>query len=220
MSELLLFDLDGTLLDTLDDLHAAVCYALKRQGLPTRTRAQVRDYIGNGIVMLMKRAVGEDALPAVDMAQVMADFKEYYGAHCQDKTAPYEGILELLAALKAQGKKIAVVSNKADFAVKKLCEGYFSGLVDVAIGENEAGGVKKKPAPDTLFEAMRRLGVRKEDSVYVGDSEVDIQTADNASVPCVSVSWGMKDSAFLAENGARVIVDSVEELESLLTAEK
>ena len=216
MSELLLFDLDGTLLDTLDDLHAAVCYALKRQGLPTRTRAQVRDYIGNGIVMLMKRAVGEDALPAVDMAQVMADFKEYYGAHCQDKTAPYDGILELLAALKAQGKKIAVVSNKADFAVKKLCEGYFSGLVDVAIGENEAGGVKKKPAPDTVFAAVNALGGALENAVYIGDSEVDIQTARNAGIACISVSWGMKDREFLLKNGAKIIVDAPEELLGIL----
>ena len=216
MSELLLFDLDGTLLDTLDDLHAAVCYALKRQGLPTRTRAQVRDYIGNGIVMLMKRAVGEDALPAVDMAQVMADFKEYYGAHCQDKTAPYDGILELLAALKAQGKKIAVVSNKADFAVKKLCEGYFSGLVDVAIGENEAGGVKKKPAPDTVFAAVIALGGALENAVYIGDSEVDIQTARNAGIACISVSWGMKDREFLLKNGAKIIVDAPEKLLGIL----
>ncbi|MBQ8352847.1 MAG: HAD-IA family hydrolase [Clostridia bacterium] len=216
MSELLLFDLDGTLLDTLDDLHAAVCYALKRQGLPTRTRAQVRDYIGNGIVMLMKRAVGEDALPAVDMAQVMADFKEYYGAHCQDKTAPYDGILELLAALKAQGKKIAVVSNKADFAVKKLCEGYFSGLVDVAIGENEAGGVKKKPAPDTVFAAVNALGGALENAVYIGDSEVDIQTARNAGIACISVSWGMKDREFLLKNGAKIIVDAPEKLLGIL----
>ena len=216
MSELLLFDLDGTLLDTLDDLHAAVCYALKRQGLPTRTRAQVRDYIGNGIVMLMKRAVGEDALPAVDMAQVMADFKEYYGAHCQDKTAPYDGILELLAALKAQGKKIAVVSNKADFAVKKLCEGYFSGLVDVAIGENEAGGVKKKPAPDTVFAAVNALGGALENAVYIGDSEVDIQTARNAGIACISVSWGMKDREFLLKNGAKMIVDAPEKLLGIL----
>ena len=216
MSKLLLFDLDGTLLDTLDDLHAAVCYALEKQGLPTRTRAQVRDYIGNGIVLLMQRAVGADAVPAVDMASVMADFKEYYGAHCQDKTAPYDGVLELLAALKAQGKKIAVVSNKADFAVKKLCEGYFSGLVDVAIGENEAGGVKKKPAPDTVFAAVNALGGTLENAVYIGDSEVDIQTASNAGLACISVSWGMKDREFLLKNGAKTIVDTTEELLAIL----
>ena len=216
MSEFLLFDLDGTLLDTLDDLHAAVCYALEKQGLPARTRAQVRDYIGNGIFLLMQRAVGADAVPAVDMASVMADFKEYYGAHCQDKTAPYDGVLELLASLKAQGKKIAVVSNKADFAVKKLCEGYFSGLVDVAIGENEAGGVKKKPAPDTVFAAVNALGGTLENAVYIGDSEVDIQTASNAGIACISVSWGMKDREFLLKNGAKTIVDTTEELLGIL----
>ena len=211
-----MFDLDGTLLDTLDDLHAAVCYALEKQGLPARTRAQVRDYIGNGIFLLMQRAVGADAVPAVDMASVMADFKEYYGAHCQDKTAPYDGVLELLASLKAQGKKIAVVSNKADFAVKKLCEGYFSGLVDVAIGENEAGGVKKKPAPDTVFAAVNALGGTLENAVYIGDSEVDIQTASNAGIACISVSWGMKDREFLLKNGAKTIVDTTEELLGIL----
>ena len=206
MSKIVLFDLDGTLLDTLDDLHDAVNYALEKWGLHTCTRAQVRDYIGNGIVKLMERAVG-GALPASDLPAVVADFKGYYGAHCQDKTAPYDGVMDVLAALKARGVKIGVVSNKADFAVKQLCEGYFAGLVDVAIGENEEGGVKKKPAPDTIFAAVETLGGRLEDTVYVGDSEVDIQTAANANIPCISVCWGMKDRAFLVENGAGILVE-------------
>ena len=216
----ILFDLDGTLLDTLDDLFDAVNFVLKSHGLPLRTREDVQGFIGNGIVKLMERSVGAGARSRENFPQLVEDFKSYYGEHCQDKTKPYDGVMEMLARLQKNGQRVGVVSNTAHFAVEKLCKFYFGDLVDVAIGENEADGVKKKPAPDTLFEAMRRLGVRKEDSVYVGDSEVDIQTADNACVPCVSVSWGMKDSAFLAENGARVIVDSVQALELLLTAEK
>ncbi len=205
--KMVLFDLDGTLLDTLDDLHAAVNATLLKWGLRACTRAQVRDYIGNGIAKLMERAVG-GALPPSDLPAVVSDFKGYYGAHCQDKTAPYDGVMHVLAALKGRGVKVGVVSNKADFAVKQLCEGYFAGLVDVAIGENEEGGVKKKPAPDTIFAALKTLGGRLEDAVYVGDSEVDIQTAANAGIPCMSVCWGMKDRAFLVENGAKILVEN------------
>lgn len=240
-----LFDLDGTLLDTLDDLWAAVNHALLSHGLPVRTREEVRNFIGNGIVKLMERAVGEERIHSVDMAGVMECFKEYYKAHCQDKTLPYEGVLNVLRALRSQGTLIGVVSNKADFAVRQLCEAYFGGLVNVAIGENEAGGVKKKPAPDTLFAALSKLsklGVLEEfgalggigglaerngedihrgkiplsSVVYVGDSEVDIQTAENAGVDCVSVTWGMKSRAFLQKNGATVLVDRAEELLEIL----
>lgn len=207
MSKIVLFDLDGTLLDTLDDLHAAVNATLLKWGLHTCTRAQVRDYIGNGIAKLMERAVG-GALPSSDLPAVVADFKAYYGAHCQEKTAPYDGVMDVLAALKGRGVKVGVVSNKADFAVKQLCQGYFAGLVDVAIGENEAGGVKKKPAPDTIYAALKTLDGRLEDAVYVGDSEVDIQTAANAGIPCISVCWGMKDRTFLVENGAEILVEN------------
>ncbi len=211
-----LFDLDGTLLDTLDDLHSAVNYALKKHGLPLRSRDEVKGFIGNGIVLLMKRSVGQELLAAVDFEAVMTDFKEYYGAHCQDKTQPYKGILPLLAELKRQGKAVGVVSNKADFAVKKLCAAYFGELVDVAIGENEAAGIAKKPAPDTIFAALRQLGVAVENAVYVGDSEVDIQTAAAAKIPCISVTWGMKNEQFLRENGAKNIVFSVENLQKMI----
>lgn len=211
-----LFDLDGTLLDTLDDLHSAVNFALKKHGLPLRSREEVKSFIGNGIALLMKRSVGLERLATVDFQAIMADFKEYYGAHCQDKTRPYEGVLDLLAELKRQGKAVGVVSNKADFAVKKLCAAYFGELVDVAIGENEAAGIAKKPAPDTIFAALDKLGIAVGNAVYVGDSEVDIQTAAAAKIPCISVAWGMKSEQFLRENGAKNIVFSVEDLQKMI----
>ena len=211
-----LFDLDGTLLDTLDDLHSAVNFALKKHGLPLRSCEEVKSFIGNGIALLMKRSVGLERLATVDFQAIMADFKEYYGAHCQDKTRPYEGVLDLLAELKRQGKAVGVVSNKADFAVKKLCTAYFGELVDVAIGENEAAGIAKKPAPDTIFAALDKLGIAVGTAVYVGDSEVDIQTAAAAKIPCISVAWGMKSEQFLRENGAKNIVFSVEDLQKMI----
>lgn len=211
-----LFDLDGTLLDTLDDLHSAVNFALKKHGLPLRSREEVKNFIGNGIALLMKRSVGLERLATVDFQAIMADFKEYYGAHCQDKTRPYEGVLDLLAELKRQGKAVGVVSNKADFAVKKLCAAYFGELVDVAIGENEAAGIAKKPAPDAIFAALDKLGIEAGNAVYVGDSEVDIQTAAAAKIPCISVTWGMKNEQFLRENGAENIVFSVEDLQKMI----
>ena len=214
--KVVLFDLDGTLLDTLDDLAAAVNAALTLHGFPKRTREEVRRFIGNGIVKLMERAVGEENAATVDMAKVIADFKEYYFAHCEDYTAPYQGIMDVLAALRAQGARVGVVSNKADFAVQKLCTAYFGDLVEVAIGENEAVGRKRKPAPDTLLEAMRVFGVDADDVVYVGDSEVDIWTAKNAGVDCVSVTWGMKDEDFLLENGASILIKRVEDLLGVL----
>ena len=208
-----LFDLDGTLLDTLDDLHSSVNFVLQKYRLPIRTRDEVKVFIGNGIVKLMERSVGAGARSRVDLTAVVADFKAHYGEHCREKTKPYDGVMELLENLKRLGVKVGVVSNKAHFATAQLCDYFFSGLVDVTIGENEEGGVRKKPAPDSIFAAMKAVGVVDFSSVvYVGDSEVDIQTARNAGVDCISVSWGMKDRAFLIENGASVLVDSVEEL--------
>lgn len=223
MYRVVLFDLDGTLLDTLDDLHAAVNFVLEKYRLPIRTRDEVRAFIGNGIVKLMERSVGAGMRSTVNMDAVVDDFKAYYGAHCQEKTKPYDGVMELLARLKQLGVKVGVVSNKAHFATAQLCEYYFGNLVDVAIGENEAEGVRKKPAPDSVFAAMVAVGadgaigaVNASDVVYVGDSEVDIQTALNAGVDCISVCWGMKDREFLVENGASVLISSVEELADVL----
>ena len=206
MYETVIFDLDGTLLDTLDDLHGAVNAALATYRLPLRSKEEVRGFVGNGIVKLMERAIGGKECRA-DFDGILTAFKVYYKEHCKDKTAPYAGIMPLLLALKERGIKAAVVSNKADFAVKLLAEEYFDGLLLAAVGENESAGIRKKPAPDSLLAVMEALHADEKTTVYVGDSEVDILTAKNAGVDCLSVTWGFKDRAFLAANGARIFID-------------
>ena len=210
MYETIIFDLDGTLLDTLDDLHAAVNAALEKYGLKPRKREEVRAFVGNGVVKLIERAAGP--VPQEIFDGVLCEFKRYYGVHCKDKTCPYNGVIEVLQALKKRGKKTAVLSNKPDFAVKLLAEEYFQGLLQSAVGENEAGGIRKKPAPDSLFAVLDKLQANKETTVYVGDSEVDIQTARNAGVDCISVTWGFKDRAFLVENGGKILIDEPKEI--------
>ncbi len=214
MYEFIVFDLDGTLLDTLDDLTSAVNAALSKFHLPQRTREEVRGFVGNGIVELMKRAVGAHGNEAkgVVFEEVLCAFKEYYGAHCADETKPYLGIMELLQILKKRGVKTAVLSNKADFAVKMLAKEYFGDLLEEAVGENEAEGIRKKPAPDALFAVMEKLGATKSNTVYIGDSEVDIQTARNAGVDCISVTWGFNDREFLVANGGRILLDTPMEI--------
>ncbi len=206
MYETVIFDLDGTLLNTLDDLHDAVNAALVAYNLPPRSKEEVRAFVGNGIVKLMERAVGSKE-QRTDFDGILTAFKAYYKEHCKDKTAPYAGIMPLLSALKERGIKTAVVSNKADFAVKLLADEYFDGLLLTAVGENESAGIRKKPAPDSLLAVMEELNADKTTTVYVGDSEVDILTAKNAGVDCLSVTWGFKDRAFLTANGARAFID-------------
>lgn len=209
MYEFIVFDLDGTLLDTLTDLHASVNFALEKFSFPKRSKDEVRSFVGNGIAMLIRRAIGRET-PLFE--QVFNEFKTHYAAHCADETQPYAGILPLLRELQARGVKTAVVSNKADFAVKKLAKAYFNGLLLEAVGEDEARGIRKKPAPDSLFSVMEKLGADKQKTVYIGDSEVDIQTAQNAGVDCISVTWGFKDKAFLIESGAKNLVDSPDKI--------
>ena len=210
MYETVIFDLDGTLLDTLDDLTDATNAALAKVGLKKRTRGEVRSFVGNGIAMLIERAVGEDGRALC--AEALAEFKRYYALHCADKTAPYEGILSLLQTLQAQGVKTAVVSNKADFAVKSLASSYFDGLLLAAVGENEEAGIRKKPAPDSLLAVMEYLSATPQTTVYVGDSDVDIQTAQNAGVDCICVTWGFRDKGFLLQEGGRLFVDAPAEI--------
>ena len=202
--QLIAFDLDGTLLNTLDDLTGAANAAMQAFDLPTRTREEVRSFIGDGIEMLMRRC----AFPQPYRVEMLDAFKAHYVAHCQDKTAPYEGIFPLLSALKEKGIKRAVLSNKADFATKKLVKAYFGDYISLAVGENEAAGVRRKPAPDALFAVMKEMGVTPEETLYVGDSEVDIQTAKAAGVDCVSVLWGFKDEEFLKKHGATTLISS------------
>ena len=203
-----IFDLDGTLLDTLEDLWTAVNHALSVCNMPERSLDEVRRFVGNGIKMLMIRAVpgGEDN---PDFDKAFEAFKQYYGVHCNDTTKPYDGIPELLQELKKEGYAVAIVSNKIDSAVKDLNERYFP-QVEVAIGDRE--NLKRKPEPDSVFLALKELGRAQDEAVYVGDSDVDIETAQNAGMNCVSITWGFRDTEFLKEHGASTIIDRPEEL--------
>ena len=206
-----IFDLDGTLLDTLTDLAASTNYALRTHGMPEHTIDEVRRFVGNGVRKLMERAVpdGTDN-PLFDEA--FATFRQYYMEHSLDTTRPYEGIPEMLAALKAKGCHLAVVSNKMMAATQELCRHFFPDTIEVAIGENEAEGIRKKPAPDTVIAALRQLGVGQEGAVYVGDSDVDIETARNSGLPCISVLWGFRDRDFLLQHGAKTFISAPSEL--------
>ena len=210
-----LFDLDGTLLDTLDDLTDSVNVILEKYGFPLRNRKEIRRFLGNGSERLMKEALPKD-ISEMDFAKYLKEYQAYYKAHMEEKTAPYEGILPLLGELRKAGLKIGVVSNKFDLAVKGLCEKYFPGTIDAAAGEREADGIRRKPAPDMIFTAAKWLGVDVQDCLYVGDSEVDILTAQNAGMDCVSVTWGFRDEDFLREAGAAHFVHTAEELRDFI----
>lgn len=211
MYRTVIFDLDGTLLDTLDDLRNAVNRALLAFGFPPRTREEIRSFVGNGVEFLMARAI-PGGREAVAYPACLAYFKEEYAAHCEDCTKPYPGVIQLLTALREAGIQTAIVSNKFDLGVKKLNRQYFGDLIPVAVGEHEADGVRRKPAPDTVFEAMHLLGADPATAVYVGDSDVDLQTAANAHIPCVSVSWGFRTVEELTAAGATEIVGDMEAL--------
>ena len=205
-----IFDLDGTLLDTLQDLANAVNYALRCHDMPEHSLDDVRRFVGNGVRLLMERAVPDGAQhPQFEAA--FATFRHYYMQHSLDHTRPYDGIAETLRELKARGCRLAVVSNKMMAATQELVAHFFPE-VEVAIGEHEAEGIRKKPAPDTVVEALRQLGVGREEAVYVGDSDVDLQTAANSGLPCISVLWGFRDRQFLLEHGAVTLVSSPLEL--------
>ena len=204
-----IFDLDGTLLSTLTDLAASCNYALRSCNMPERTIDEVRRFVGNGVKMLMKRAV-PDGEQNPDFEKAYATFREHYMHHNLDTTAPYPGIMDMLRRLSECGAHIAVVSNKFYAATQELVAHFFGEYVKVAIGEREQ--IRKKPAPDTVLEAMRQLGVTAEGAVYIGDSDVDIETARNAGMPCISVLWGFRDRQFLIEHGATHLVESPKEI--------
>lgn len=206
-----IFDLDGTLLDTLGDLAASVNYALRRCDMPEHSMDNVRRFVGNGVRLLMERAVPGGAANPL-FAEAFSTFRTHYMVHSLDTTRPYDGIPALLSELKRQGRLTAVVSNKFDAATKELCRHFFPDTIDVAIGEHEAEGIRKKPAPDTVIEALRQLGAPREGAVYVGDSDVDLMTARNSGLPCISVLWGFRDRDFLLQHGATRFVSSPEEL--------
>ena len=206
-----IFDLDGTLLDTLSDLTCSVNHALHQHGMPQRTLDEVRQFVGNGVRMLMTRAVPDgEQNPLFETA--FQTFREHYLEHSLDHTRPYDGVPEMLAALRRRGRRVAVVSNKFYLATQELCRHFFPDTVEVAIGEHEAEGIRRKPAPDTVNEALRLLGADREGAVYVGDSDVDLMTARNSGLPCVSVLWGFRDRHFLSQHGATTFISSPLEL--------
>lgn len=215
MYKLAVFDMDGTILDTLEDLKDSTNFALEKCGYPTRTYDEVRRFVGNGIRKLIERAVPA-GLTVEEIDRVHEVFTEHYKVHCADKTKAYDGIKPLIEKLRANGIKTAVVSNKADYGVQELCKEYFDGLFDYAVGEKE--GIRRKPAPDSVNEALRVLGVDKSEAVYIGDSDVDFETAKNAELPCISVLWGFRDEEFLREKGATLFVHDPAEIFDIVMA--
>ena len=231
--KLVIFDLDGTILNTIEDLADSVNFALKQNSLSPRSVEEVRSFVGNGIQNLLVRSVcaaknipvleGPSCAPYFDestnksekslftqlLDRVHFCFTEYYKIHCIDKSRPYKGILELLQNLRSKGFKTAVVSNKADYGVQQLCAQFFPNLFDFALGERN--GIKRKPEPDSVFAVMKKFGISKSNTVYIGDSDVDIQTAHNAGIKCISVSWGFRSKQFLQEHGADIIIENTEE---------
>lgn len=207
--DIYIFDLDGTLLATLDDLAASVNFALAVHSMPQHSTEDIRRFVGNGVGKLMERAV-PDGVDNPEYETVLQTFKQHYMEHSLDTTKPYPGVVEMLTKLKSANKRIAVVSNKFYAATAELCRHFFGHLVEVAIGERE--GIMKKPAPDSVLEALRQLGVEKEGAVYIGDSEVDVATARNSGLPCISVLWGFRDKDFLIEHGATTFIESPSQL--------
>lgn len=206
-----IFDLDGTLLDTLDDLTDSMNYILGMHNFPLRTRDEVRNFVGNGVRKLVERAVPPEYKADEEFIdKFYDDFSLYYNSHSDIKTSPYPGTLDMLDKLIHSDFDIAIVSNKIDSAVKSLSAKFFGERIKSAIGEKPS--IRHKPEPDMVFMAMEEMGADKENSIYIGDSEVDIQTAKNAGIPCISVLWGFKDRKFLEDSGATVIVESMEEL--------
>lgn len=210
---LAMFDLDGTILNTLEDLTDSVNAVLQKHGFPTHSTDAICSFVGNGIFTLIQKAVPTNT-DGEKLNAVFEDFKVYYAAHCADKTKPYEGIVDLLLELRRAGVFTAVVSNKADFAVKELVDRYFNGLFDAAVGEKE--GVLRKPAPDSVLAVMRSLGCDASESVYIGDSDVDVETAKNANVDGIFVAWGFRQAEILRACGATTLVSTPAEIAELL----
>ncbi len=204
-----IFDLDGTLLDSLTDLAISCNYALRINNMPERTIDEVRCFVGNGVKKLMERAI-PNGLQNPAFEKTYADFRQHYLVHNLDNTKPYPGIIPLLKRLHSEGKNIAVVSNKFYAATQDLVKHFFGEYITVAIGERE--NIRKKPAPDTVFEALRQLDASSAGAVYIGDSDVDVMTARNCNIPCISVLWGFRTKEFLIKNGATTFVTAPDEI--------
>ncbi|MBR6098748.1 HAD family hydrolase [bacterium] len=211
-----IFDLDGTLLNTLEDLCDSTNYALAQFGFPKRSIDEVRNFVGNGVKLLIERAI-PDGSDNPEFEECLNVFKEHYKNNMYNKTKPYNGVMEMLRELKFKGIQVAVVSNKFDTAVKELCKKYFGDFIHIAIGENEAAGVRKKPAPDSVFKAITEMKVRIENVVYAGDSETDVQTAKNAEIDCIGCAWGFRDKSILLREGATHIIESPVQILDVIT---
>lgn len=217
MINTIVFDLDGTLLNTLEDLKDSVNFALERQGYPLRDLNEIRSFVGNGIRLLMERAVPEN-IDAETFEICFKDFCDYYKIHMEDKTAPYDGINDMLTNIKKAGFKTAIVTNKADFAAQDLCKRMFGDNIDFVVGSSDDR--PNKPAPDGVFYALEKLNSKIENTVFVGDADTDILTAKNANLPSIGVLWGFRDREVIEEAGAEYIVESVNDLEKLLISLK
>ena len=211
-----IWDLDGTLLNTLDDLAASTNAALEKSGLPSRTTDEVRRFVGNGVHKLIERAMPELGAQHPKFQQTLDAFVAHYGAHSKDRTRPYDGIMAVLDALAQKGIRHAIVSNKVDFAVKALSKEYFGDRMLSAVGDDPSRA--KKPAPDSVWEAMRQMGVTEGEAVYVGDSDVDVITARNAGIPCIAVTWGFRSEDCLLEAGAQHVARKPEEIVGIVEA--
>lgn len=217
MINTIVFDLDGTLLNTLEDLKDSVNYALERQGFPLRNLSEIRSFVGNGIRLLMERAVPKN-IDNDTFEICFKDFCDYYKIHMEDKTAPYDGINDMLTNIKKAGFKTAIVTNKADFAAQDLCKRMFGKNIDFVVGSSDDR--PNKPEPDGVFYALEKLGSKIENTVFVGDADTDILTAKNANLPSIGVLWGFRDREVIEEAGAEYIVESVNDLEKLLISLK
>lgn len=211
-----IFDMDGTILDTLEDLAISINYALGELGFPPRRRAEVRAFLGNGARELIKCVAPDGTSPEL-LDKLYELFSAHYEEHCSDYTAPYAGIIELVKELKEKGIHTAVVSNKDDEAVQVLCQQYFPGCFEFAVGKRD--DIPLKPAPDVVLRLLENLGVSKSKAVYIGDTEVDVETAANAGIDCIAVTWGFRDEAFLRTHGATALARDVEALRALLLEE-
>ena len=211
--KLVIFDMDGTILDTLVDLANAVNYALRKAGFPERSLQEIRSFLGNGMLYLIRMSAPEGSSVEV-INELKESFATYYKAHCSENTKPYAGIVELIDDLRNQGMLTAVVSNKPDFGVQLLVKDHFPTSFDAAVGERE--GIAKKPAPDSVNAVLAQLDIAHTDAVYIGDSEVDIATAKNAGMDGIIVTWGFRDEGYLKEEKAQILVHDMQELKAVL----
>lgn len=211
--DIVMFDLDGTILDTLEDLTGSLNAVFKTKGYKERTIEEVRSFVGNGVFKLIERAVPVGTSHD-DIYKTFMTFSEYYQKHCSIKTKPYEGIKEVIETLKNNGCMVVVISNKIDEAVVSLCKQHFGSLIDIAVGDKI--GIPRKPNPAMVEFILERTGISNKKAIYIGDSEVDIETAKNAHMDGISVSWGFKDYDFLVNAGATTIVSKPSELIDLI----